>query len=257
MSNYREVFKRKEVKYLLDEEKYERLMDYLEGIAEVDAYGLSRINNIYYDTEDYRLIRTSIEKPLYKEKLRLRTYGNTNDDTNTFIEIKKKYDGIVYKRRISGKYKDLYGYLSGDEGSIGTSQISKEIEEFIKLYGNLIPAMSICYDRIAMAGIYDPDFRVTFDSNIEWNSDCRDLRQIKKGHQLLKKGQRLMEIKIAGAFPIELSGKLSELGIFPTSFSKYGAGYKTMVRKRLTVLPAASRGSVKRKYSGLPEAICS
>ena len=108
-----------------------------------------------------------------------------------------------------------------------------------------------------MAGIYDPDFRVTFDSNIEWNSDCRDLRQIKKGHQLLKKGQRLMEIKIAGAFPIELSGKLSELGIFPTSFSKYGAGYKTMMRKRLTVLPAASRVSVKRKYSGLPEAICS
>lgn len=256
MSNYREVFKRKEVKYLLEEEQYKRLMDFLEGMARIDAYGLSRINNIYYDTEDYRLIRTSIEKPLYKEKLRLRTYGNTKDDTNAFIEIKKKYDGIVYKRRISGKYKELYGYLSGEGRSIGTSQIAKEIGEFIKLYGELIPAMSICYDRIAMAGIYDPDFRVTFDSNIEWNSDCRDLRQIKTGRQLIKNGQRLMEIKIAGAFPIDLSMKLSELGIFPTSFSKYGAGYKAMMRSRLTVLPAASPVSVKRKYSGLPEAIC-
>ena len=100
MSGYKEVFKRTEIKYLLNEEQLSGLMPYLETIAKVDRYGLSRINNIYFDTPDYRLVKTSMEKPIYKEKLRLRTYGKTDDDTNSFIEIKKKYDGVVYKRRI-------------------------------------------------------------------------------------------------------------------------------------------------------------
>ena len=112
MSGYREVFKRTEIKYLLSEEQYNALMPYLETMAQVDRYGLTRINNIYFDTPDYRLVRTSIEKPLYKEKLRLRTYGSTTDDTNSFIEIKKKYKGIVYKRRINGRYIDTYKYLT-------------------------------------------------------------------------------------------------------------------------------------------------
>ncbi len=230
MSGYREVFQRKEIKYLLDEVQYKELSVFLESMAKVDEYGLSRINNIYYDTPDHRLIRTSIEKPLYKEKLRLRTYGAAGDDTNAFIEIKKKYAGVVYKRRIPGKYKDLHEYLSGENRSLGTTQIAKEIEAFRKLYGELVPAMSICYDRIALAGTEDKDFRITFDSNIEWDAECSDLRQIGKGNQLLKRGQYLMEIKVSNAFPRRLSDKLSELKIFPASFSKYGAGYADMMK---------------------------
>ncbi|MBR3517308.1 MAG: polyphosphate polymerase domain-containing protein [Lachnospiraceae bacterium] len=231
MGEYREVFQRTEIKYLLKKDQYDGLMEYLLTIAKVDAYGISRINNIYYDTEDYRLIRTSMEKPLYKEKLRLRTYGDTKDDTNAFVEIKKKYDGIVYKRRMSGNYKKLHDYLAGNGAEFGTTQIAKEIKAFREFYGELYPAMSICYDRIAMAGIEDPDFRVTFDSKIEWNAECTDLRRITEGHPLLAPEQKLMEIKVANAFPLELSRKLSELNIFPTSFSKYGAGYADMIRR--------------------------
>ncbi len=230
MSDYREVFQRKEIKYMLNEMQYRELTTFLESMARTDEYGLSRINNIYYDTPDHRLIRTSMEKPLYKEKLRLRTYGTTKDDTNAFIEIKKKYAGVVYKRRIPGKYKDLQEYLSGKTKDIGTTQIAKEIEAFRQLYGLLIPAMSICYDRLAMAGTEDKDFRITFDSNIEWNAECRDLRQVKKGKPLLQQGQYLMEIKVSNAFPRRLSEKLSELKVFPTSFSKYGAGYADMMK---------------------------
>ncbi len=237
MSGYKEVFKRTEIKYLLNEEQYNKLMPYLETIARVDEYGLSRINNIYYDTPDYRLVRTSMEKPLYKEKLRLRTYGETGDDTNSFIEIKKKYAGVVYKRRISGRYSESYDYLMGNTGSRhieegrakADSQIAREIGEFIRLYGSLKPAMCICYDRIAMAGIYDEDFRVTFDSNITWNDECKDLRSVKGGRKLLEDGQRLMEIKVSNAMPMELARKLSELNIFPVSFSKYGSGYADMM----------------------------
>ena len=233
MGEYREVFQRTEIKYLLKKEQYDGLMEYLLTIAKVDAYGISRINNIYYDTEDYRLIRTSMEKPLYKEKLRLRTYGDTKDDTNAFVEIKKKYDGIVYKRRMSGNYIKLHDYLAGNGAELGTTQIAKEIKAFREFYGELYPAMSICYDRIAMAGTEDKDFRVTFDRNIEWNAGCRDLRKMETGRQLLRPEEYLMEIKVANAFPLQLSRKLSELQIFPASFSKYGAGYTQLMQSRM------------------------
>ena len=250
MCEYRNVFKRKEIKYLLNAAQYEEIMAFMGTMAEKDEYGLSRINNIYYDTLDYRLVRCSLEKPFYKEKLRLRTYGDTKDDTNAFIEIKKKYDGIVYKRRISGRYSELYGYLLKEAGDIGSSQIAREIRAFINRYGELAPAMSICYDRIALAGIQDKDFRVTFDSALEWNSSCRDLKNIRPGRRLLKPDQYLMEIKVLGALPVELSKRLSELKIFPASFSKYGAGYIEMISSRtametsgFTVLNGTFNGS--------------
>ena len=237
MSEYREVFQRKEIKYLLSEEQYQGIFEYLQGMAKVDGYGLSRINNIYYDTGDFRLIRNSLEKPLYKEKLRLRTYGDTKDDSNAFIEIKKKYDGIVYKRRISGEYHRMYDYLNGGNNTLEDTQIAREIEAFRKYYKDLQPAMSICYDRIAMAGTEDKDFRVTFDRNIEWNAGCRDLRKMETGRQLLRPEEYLMEIKVANAFPLQLSRKLSELQIFPASFSKYGAGYTQLMQSRMLRIP--------------------
>ena len=255
MGTYREVFQRKEIKYLLNEDQYSRLVPFLETFAKTDEYGLSRINNIYYDTPDHRLIRTSMEKPLYKEKLRLRTYGETSDETNAFIEIKKKYAGIVYKRRISGPYKKMHEYLSGESDDIGSSQIAREIEAFRKLYMDLRPAMSICYDRIAMAGTEDKDFRVTFDSNIEWNDENSDLRDLKSGRALLKPGQHLMEIKVGNAFSRELSEKLSELEIFPTSFSKYGAGYADMIRNSEAIdkkiLQFTNRSAEKMEMKGV------
>ncbi len=242
MSEFREVFKRNEIKYLLNDEQYGKLFPFLEKIARVDDYGLSRINNIYFDTPDYRLIRTSLEKPVYKEKIRLRTYGETHNDTNSFIEIKKKYDGIVYKRRIAGKYIDAYNYMTGKGDMLDDSQISKEIDQFRNLYKQLIPAMTICYDRIAMAGIEDESFRVTFDTNITWDDRCLDLRWVNRkdmlipgsrGKMITKPGQHMMEIKVTNAMPMELVRRLSELRIFPASFSKYGRGYSDMLKEKI------------------------
>ena len=214
MGKYKEVFKRMEIKYLIDKTQYDGLMAYLETIAKVDEYGLSRINNIYFDTPDYKLIRESIEKPLYKEKLRLRTYGKTDNNTNSFIEIKKKFDKVVYKRRISGKYSDTYAYLTGKSHNIKDSQVGREIEAFLDTYENLRPAVMISYDRIAMAGITDPELRITLD-----------LREDNKGQQILEPNQFLMEIRVSKAMPLGLSRKMSQLGIFPVSFSKYGRAY--------------------------------
>lgn len=231
MSDYIEVFKRIEIKYLLSAEQFNELFSYLETIARVDDYGQTRINNIYFDTPNYRMIRTSLEKPIYKEKLRLRTYGKTDDTTNCFIEIKKKYDGVVYKRRVSGDYRRTYDYLVNGGKPLDDSQISREIEGLRFMYEELKPSMKICYDRIAMAGIYDPNLRITFDKNIQWSIEDMDLKKDTRGNLILNEGKYLMEIKVANSMPRELAEKLSELAIYPNTFSKYGKGYQDMLQR--------------------------
>lgn len=225
MAGFKDVFQRIEVKYLLDDMQYTELRKRLEGMAEVDSYGKTSILNIYFDTPDYKLIERSLEKPVYKEKLRLRTYGVADDDTNAFIEIKKKYKGVVYKRRISMPYKKAMEYLVDGKRPEQRSQISDEIDYFLKYYKGIRPAMAISYDRIAMAGTTDPDLRITFDTNIRWRTDKLSLSEGNVGKDILLPGQHLMELKIAGAMSIELAKILDELNIRKTSFSKYGKGY--------------------------------
>ena len=234
MGTYQSNFKRKEIKYLLTQTQYDELMTRIKKLARVDAYGETRILNIYFDTPDFNLIRTSLEKPVYKEKLRIRTYGTPDAGTSAFVEIKKKYDGVVYKRRISLPYEEALDYMTkGTPASraYGNSeQIIGEIDAFMQQYEDLEPKMMISYDRIAMEGIFNPELRITFDTNICWRTNHLDLRNGGRGTQLLAPGEHLMEIKIAGAMDMEIATMLSELGIFPTSISKYGKGYVDMVK---------------------------
>ena len=225
MEGFKDVFHRIEVKYLLSDRQYTELLKRLENMAAIDSYGRTSILNIYFDTPDFKLIERSLEKPVYKEKLRLRTYGTATDDTNAFIEIKKKYKGVVYKRRINMPYKEAMDYLTKDKELKETSQISKEIDYFKQYYKGLRPPMAISYDRIAMAGIEDPDLRITFDENIRWRTENLSLSEGNVGKDILLPGQHLMELKIAGAMSMELARILDELEIRKTSFSKYGRGY--------------------------------
>ncbi len=225
MAGFKDVFQRIEVKYLLDDMQYTELRKRLEPMAAVDSYGKTSILNIYFDTPDYRLIERSLEGPVYKEKLRLRTYGTASDDTNAFIEIKKKYKGVVYKRRISMPYKEAIEYLVDGKRPAKRTQISDEIDYFLKYYKGIKPAMAISYDRIAMAGINDPELRITFDTNIRWRTEKLSLTEGNWGKDILLPGQHLMELKVAGAMSVELARILDELNIRKTSFSKYGKGY--------------------------------
>ncbi|MCR4999822.1 MAG: polyphosphate polymerase domain-containing protein [Lachnospiraceae bacterium] len=235
------VFKRIETKYLLNDIQYMALCERIRHMARVDEYGESTILNIYFDTSDFRLIRTSLDKPHYKEKLRLRSYGIPSDETKSFIEIKKKYDGVVYKRRITAPYATSLDYLYNGQPLKERSQISKEIDYFINYYQGLQPAMAISYDRIAMIGTTDPELRITFDTNIRWRCDHLDLKYGNVGQDILLPGQHLMEIKIAGAMSTELASILSELHIYPISFSKYGRGYQMMVEQRQHMIPYSQK----------------
>lgn len=227
MQSYQAVFKRYEKKYMLTTDQYEQLLKALEGRFVADKYGSYNIRNIYFDTDNDELIRTSVEKPVYKEKLRLRCYGMPHGDDEVFVELKKKFDGVVYKRRISMTLNDAQHYLYADELPEKDSQILHEIEWVRQRY-HLKPAACISYDREAYCGVENKQLRVTFDTNILGRDYILQLDKECFGLPILPEGIVLMEVKIPDAMPVWLSHIFSELKIFPTSFSKYGTYYKTI-----------------------------
>ena len=227
MSSYQNVFQRKEVKYLLTKEQKETLLPVLYEHMRPDDFPHSSISNLYYDTPDYYLIRHSLEKPKYKEKLRLRCYGVPDAQTQAFLEIKKKAKGIVYKRRESLPYDQALSYLNG-EGGGGDSQIFHELDWMLHYYKELKPRVFLSYERDSLKGKENPNLRLTLDQDIRWRTKNLDLSLGNEGEELLEKDQTLMEIKIPNALPLWLAEVLSELSIFPVSFSKYGRAYERM-----------------------------
>lgn len=227
MAKVQSVFERYEKKYLLSLAQYKTLRSALEAWMQPDEHGLHTISNIYYDTDDYRLIRASIAKPVYKEKLRLRSYGVPTADDTVFLELKKKFDGVVFKRRAAMPLSQAAQYLQTGQRP-RDEQILREIDWFLQSYP-LSPKVFICYDRIALFGRNDHELRVTFDTNIRCRQTMLALDKGTWGAPLLPDGQVLMEIKIHDAMPLWMAELLSTLCIYPCSFSKYGNCYTKML----------------------------
>ncbi len=228
-----EVFNRYEHKYILDRATYRRVIEIMDMHMELDKYnaGLKpyTIANIYYDTADDYLIRKSLSKPVYKEKLRLRAYGVPDRDTKVFLEIKKKYKGIVNKRRTTLKLDEAYRFIqSGRVPPIQdymNEQVIKEIEYFLSFY-ELYPKLYLAYDRIAYFERGNPDLRISFDTNIRSRRYDLALEDGDCGDRLLENGTYLMEIKTSLAKPLWLCNMLNMLDIKRSSFSKYGTEFK-------------------------------
>lgn len=223
------VFKRYELKYMITLEQKERLLQIMSEYMELDQYGRTTIQNIYYDTPDFRLIRTSLDKPIYKEKLRVRSYGKATPESKVFVELKKKYDSIVYKRRISMSEKSADMWLNSDDECAVDSQIAEEIEYFRKLYGNLEPKVFLSYEREAYFMKDGSDFRVTFDDTILGRQVHLSLKEDAWGTPILPEGMVLMELKISAGMPLWMAHFLTEEKIFKTSFSKYGTFYQKVI----------------------------
>ena len=240
MAATQSCFKRYEKKFLLSRKQYEAVKRGMEGHMKPDAYSNYTICNLYYDTDDWQLIRESLEKPVYKEKLRVRSYGQVLGGEKVFVEIKKKFDGVVYKRRIVLSADEAACYLGARDPGNGSaelaapSQISREID-WLRNRLPLKPKVYIAYDREAYAGIdgvEDPELRMTFDTGLRYRETGLDLRLPDRGLPLTAGDSILMEIKIPGAAPLWLARLLSENGIRMTSFSKYGTYYKDVVMAR-------------------------
>lgn len=239
------TFQRREVKFLLSKAQFDALLPVVHQHMNPDAYCLDGkeygIYNIYYDTPDNFLIRQSIEKPYYKEKLRLRSYDSpAAPDSSVFLEIKKKIGGIVTKRRVAMTLQEAEAYIQTRvkphcERFID-KQVMKELDVFLNFYDSIQPRQYISYRRAAFFGKDDPEFRLTFDRKITARRHDLTLMKESCGTELILPEQRLMEIKVPGSLPLWMSQALSELEIRKASFSKYGTAYKNYVQESIAAL---------------------
>lgn len=225
------VFKRYEIKYLISKSQKEKILKAMEPYMELDGYGRSTIRNVYYDTDNYRLIRKSLEKPVYKEKLRVRSYRNVTAEDEVFVELKKKYKSVVYKRRVNLPNGQATDYLAGKTEAPVHSQITEEIDYFLEYYESLKPRVFLSYEREAYYTKEPSEFRVTFDENILWRETDLSLETGVYGEAILQPGQALMEIKTPGNIPLWMVEVLSQEEIRKTSFSKYGNAYQIMMKR--------------------------
>lgn len=226
---FQTVFKRYELKYLLTEAQKEAVLEAMEPYMKPDRYGPTVIRNLYYDTENYQLIRRSIEAPVYKEKLRVRSYSQAASDSTVFVELKKKYNSVVYKRRLPLTESAAMQWLGSSRRCPEDTQISKEIEYFLDFYQGLRPTVFLSYEREAFATRDAGDFRVTFDAAILGRQEDLSLQAPIWGSAILSDNRVLMEIKCSGGMPLWMATVLSQNGIRRTSFSKYGTAYKTLI----------------------------
>lgn len=233
MPKIQTIFKRYEKKYIISENQKQSLLDEIMPYIQPDKFGESTVCNIYFDTPDFRLIRKSIEKPVYKEKLRIRSYGVPTAESYVFVELKKKYKGVVYKRRIKMSYLEAVNYLCRKIiPEAKNPQIIEEINYFMTFYPRIRPAVSLFYDRTAYYGTQDSELRLTFDKNIRFRFSDFDLAKGSHGEPLLGSNKSILEIKCIGAMPLWLSHALDKHGIYPASYSKYGEAYKLKKTKR-------------------------
>jgi len=235
---YANVFKRYEIKFILTAKQKKQLLAIMEDYMKLDQYGRTTISNIYYDTEDFSLIRRSLEKPVYKEKLRVRSYGVVSETDNVFVEIKKKYKGIVYKRRLALPEHQASDWIEGYEDQPFSSQIADEIDYFKDYHCGLQPACYLSYEREAYFDPAGSDFRVTFDENILGRTYDMTLTKGAYGEKIIPRGVTLMEIKTSGAIPLWVVDFLASNGIQKTSFSKYGTFYKNHIAANVTAVSA-------------------
>ncbi|MFI3115976.1 MAG: polyphosphate polymerase domain-containing protein [Clostridia bacterium] len=223
------IFERYEVKYKMSKEDYKQLLQHMQKHMQIDKFKRHTIRNVYFDTDDYRIIRHSIEKPLYKEKLRIRMYGEPSEDKIVFVELKKKFKGIVYKRRVDMKYSDAISYFWNDDKSLENTQILKEVDYFIKCNEGIKPKTYIEYEREAFFSQEDNDFRITFDFNLKYRDIDVDLNSSEQDLSVIDEDIVLMEVKTVSGMPFWLIEFLNEKHIYKQSFSKYATAYSKFI----------------------------
>ncbi len=228
------TFKRYEKKYLITEEKLARILPALLENMYLDPFCLNgkeyRIYSIYYDTDNHDVIRQNSSGPVYKEKMRIRSYYDLKDpEDKIFMEIKKKSEGQGNKRRIKLKIRELEPFVN--EGILPqtkdylSAQVAKELKYYLEI-NKVHPALYVQYDRLALFGKEDKNFRITFDRNVRTRRSNFVFGESDEDELLLPNGEYIMEIKILGAMPLWLTKILSENNLFSHGFSKYGVKYK-------------------------------
>ena len=244
--NYKSVFKRYEQKYLVTPSQLSAVLAAVSPYMSIDGYGRSTILNIYYDTPSYLLIRRSIDHPVFKEKLRLRSYSTSSGQA--FVELKRKCDHVVYKRRLATTEREATLWLAGERPAPENTQISREIDYFLSIYPGLAPRLFLSYEREAYYMRDGTDLRLTVDYNVTAREYDLTFSAGIHGTPLLPEGVTLMEIKASGGIPLWLAHALSRAGIYKTTFSKYGTAYKTIIYPRISAGKEINKETEKPIY---------
>ena len=235
------VFKRYEKKYLMDEAVMNRLLPVIMEHMEADRFcadgSTYSICNLYFDTDGFDVIRESLSKPFYKEKLRMRSYGlPQSPEDRVFLEMKKKINRLVTKRRVSLTLKEAVGFMISREypaeASYMTLQVLKEIDYYLSCK-KVSPSMRIEYDRLGFFDREDSGFRLTFDKNLTFLKDPKGFDDKDRGRQLMPDDFRLMEVKVSEAMPLWFTELLSKEEVYTSSFSKYGVAYKSYLKEEV------------------------
>ena len=232
------TFQRYEIKYLLTQAQKTAVLEAMAPYMALDQYGRTTIRNIYFDTNTFRLVRRSIERPAYKEKLRLRSYRLAGPQDPVFVELKKQYQSAVYKRRLLLPQQKALDCLAAGNPLPLDSQIAREIDYFCSYYGALFPTVFLSYEREAYYALDGGGFRITFDENILARREGFSFEAGIYGDPLLARGQTLMEVKTSGGLPLWLVHCLTREKVYKTSFSKYGTAYQSLI------LPGQQGGSL-------------
>ena len=229
---YQSVFKRYEMKYMMTRQQKKTILEAMLQHMSLDKFGHTTIRNIYFDTDTYRLVCRSLEKPIYKEKLRIRSYKKVSAQDNVYIELKNKYDDIVYKRREALSQMEALEWIVKDTPFPYDTQIGKEIDYFFAYYQTLKPKVFLSYEREAFYAHDGSDFRVTFDENILARQEELSLSKEVWGERLIDEDRVLMEVKTSGGIPLWMVNALSQEKIYKTSFSKYGTAYQRLICRK-------------------------
>ena len=227
------VFRRRELKFIVNEQQRQELEQIMAQRMIPDRFGRSTICNLYYDTPDFRLIRHSLEKPVYKEKLRLRSYGRVEPGVDVFLELKKKYKGVVYKRRVEVTEDEAAAFMERQAPLPKDGQIAREMVYFRDFYRELAPRVYLSYEREAWFDPQDGGFRMTLDRNIRFRTTDLSLSSPIDGRQILSPELSLLEVKASGGIPMWLTEHLSRNHIHKQSFSKYGRAYLELLQESL------------------------
>lgn len=219
---------RKEIKYRLTKEQLDYFLNAIKEYVKEDEYGLTSIASIYFDTPNYTLINRSLDKPLYKEKIRLRSYGLVSKDSPTYLEVKRKVNGVVYKRRIQLTEEEA-NYMINNKVSDRNDQVSKELLYLANKYQNLKPCYLIIYDRLSFYQ-EDSDIRITIDKNPRYRVDDINLHTSMEGKSLINKEEAILEVKVQNALPLWLAAILTKGHIYESSFSKVGEAHKAEMK---------------------------
>ena len=218
-----DIFRRIEEKYFISQDQFNTLLTEIKDYIKKDDYYKSNILNIYFDNNNDEILIRSGDKPIYKDKVRLRSYNTPTLNDYVFLEIKSKYKGITGKRRIKMKLSDFYDYINNNK--INNTQIMEEIDYLFK-YSDLKPSYFVGYDRLSFKGIDNPGLRITFDNNLRSRKDNLKLEEGDYGNLFFDDNRLIMEIKTLDSMPLWLTNALSKLKIYPISFSKVGEIYK-------------------------------